>query len=68
VSTEWGPSQCGCGCRPVAVDGAGCPCRECQPGAGIDFHKGAKHIVRRNQELMAAGRYEDVRWIYMVKR
>lgn len=28
--------HCGCGCRPAAALSPGCPCKECQPGPGID--------------------------------
>lgn len=58
---DWGSPHCSCGCREKAPVQDGCPCKECQPGPGIDFHRGAKHIVRRNTELMAAGRHQDVR-------
>ena len=61
----WGPSHCTCGCRKPEATAPGCPCRQCQPGPGINFLKGMKHVVRRNAELMAAGRHAEVHWMYM---
>lgn len=57
--------QCGCGCRPRTATADGCPCRECQPGPGINFLKGFHRQAARNAELIAADRYEDVRWVYV---
>lgn len=62
---EWGPAYCGCGCRPEEATEPGCPCRQCQPGPGINFIRGLAKIAKRNAELMAADRYEDVCWVYI---
>lgn len=61
----WGPAHCTCGCRKPEATGAGCPCAQCQPGPGINFLRGMAHVERRNQALMAAGRHEEVHWMYL---
>jgi len=63
---EWGPAHCGCGCRPPGC-GPGCPCKQCQPGPGINFLRGMSRRARRNADLIAAGQFEDVRWVFSVK-
>lgn len=65
MAADWRPSHCTCGCRDPKASAAGCPCRECQPGPGIDFLGDVPHIVRRNNALMAAGRHEEVHWMYL---
>ena len=40
--------HCGCGCRPAGC-APGCPCKECQPGPGIDYlsrHQGRRRTSR----------------------
>lgn len=46
----WLAAQCGCGCRPADA-APGCPCKECQPGPGIDHMagRGAKARARNDR-------------------
>lgn len=41
-------AQCGCGCRPESATEPGCPCKECQPGPGID-HEGNQGFKERHR-------------------
>lgn len=60
----WGPAYCTSSCcaarRAQLEHPDGCPCKECQPGDGIDF--GRKHGVRtatRRAELTLLLRKND---------
>lgn len=46
MSVDVTSPHCGCGCRPAGC-APGCPCRECQPGPGID------HIARYRERRPA---------------
>ena len=37
-------APCRCGCRDKSATTTGCPCRQCQPGPGIDYQ--ARRTVR----------------------
>ncbi len=37
IRTPWLPAHCSCGCRKAEATADGCPCKECQPGPGIDY-------------------------------
>lgn len=54
TALDW--NQCGCGCRPADTHGTGCPCRECQPGGGIDhlaqYNRRSRRHTNRMQELL----------------
>lgn len=44
--------HCGCGCRPPDVAEPGCPCKECQPGPGVDHEaKRYKVTVMRRKRM-----------------
>lgn len=45
--------HCGCGCRPPGATEQGCPCRECQPGPGVDHT-----AKRRKVTVMRRGRMQ----------
>jgi len=45
--------HCGCGCRPAGC-ADGCPCKECQPGPGIDFRTEQIETASRRRKRMQA--------------
>lgn len=50
TATAW--HVCGCGCRPQHTEGPGCPCRQCQPGPGIDFPGQRRSRLRQSRGRM----------------
>lgn len=44
--------HCGCGCRPAAARAPGCPCKECQPGPGIDHERRRHNTVAVRRERL----------------
>lgn len=56
LALEW--HLCGCGCRKETC-APGCPCRECQPGPGIDYGHRRRAVFRsyrrRMDELLRRG-------------
>jgi hypothetical protein len=51
-------APCGCGCRPAGCE-PGCPCKQCQPGPGIDFRTGRRSSWDPENTAWGARRSED---------